>query len=167
MDDVVERSISVYVWCPWCKQPRVDGRYPGEITLMFAPFVYCSWWLSLLIVFTLPSLMFSIQTTRRQLFACSLEWVHRRGHCSRLLWKSSASAHEVHSPKSPFIFKRTAPLIDTNIWQCLLTIPPLQSWTDFRRFTTFFGQEFDYNALFHNNVNLTSLIFLTSDKTAQ
>jgi len=54
----------------------------------------------------------------------------------------------------PSLFKRTAPLIDTNIWQCLLTILPLQSYTDFRWFTTFFHQEFDYNALFHANVYL-------------
>jgi len=64
-------------------------------------------------------------------------------------------------------FKRTAPLIDTNIWQCLLTIRPLQSLTDFRRFTTFFRQEFDYNALFRFNVSFASLMFLTTDKTAQ
>jgi len=25
----------------------VDGRYPGEMTLMFVPFFSCSWWLSL------------------------------------------------------------------------------------------------------------------------
>ena len=42
MEDVVERSISVSGWCPWCEQPRVDGRYPGEMTLMFAPFFSCS-----------------------------------------------------------------------------------------------------------------------------
>jgi len=54
----------------------------------------------------------------------------------------------------PSFFKNTAPLIDTNIWQCLLTILPLQSWTDFRRFTTFFLQEFDYNTLFNANVYL-------------
>jgi len=57
--------------------------------------------------------------------------------------------HYFHS-----FFKCTAPLIDTNIWQCLLTILPLQSWTDFRWFTTFFHQEFDYNELFHTNVYL-------------
>ena len=54
----------------------------------------------------------------------------------------------------PSLFKHTAPLTDTNMWQCLLTILPLQSWTDFWRFTTFFHQEFDYNALFHTNVYL-------------
>jgi hypothetical protein len=54
----------------------------------------------------------------------------------------------------PSFFKRTLPLIHSNIWQCLLTLLPLQSWTDFRRFTTFFLQEFDYNALFHANVYL-------------
>jgi hypothetical protein len=54
----------------------------------------------------------------------------------------------------PSFFKRTAPLIDTNIWQCLRTILSLQSWTDFRQFTNFFLQEFDYNALFHANVYL-------------
>jgi len=48
MEDVVERSISVSGWCPWCEQPRVDGRYPGEMTLTFAPFFSCSWWLPLL-----------------------------------------------------------------------------------------------------------------------
>ena len=58
MENVVEGSISVSGWCPRCEQPRVDGRYPGEMTL-FAPFISCSWWLSLLIVFTLPSLMLS------------------------------------------------------------------------------------------------------------
>jgi len=40
MEDVVERSISVSGWCPWCEHPRVDGRYPGKITLMFVPFFY-------------------------------------------------------------------------------------------------------------------------------
>ena len=54
----------------------------------------------------------------------------------------------------PSLFKCTAPLTDTNIWQCLLTILPLQTWTDFRWYTTFFRQEFDYNALFHANVYL-------------
>jgi hypothetical protein len=54
----------------------------------------------------------------------------------------------------PYFLKRTAPIIDTNIWQCLLTILPLRTWTDFRRFRTFFRQEFDYNALFHVNVYL-------------
>ena len=48
MEDVVECSISVSGWCPWCEQPCVDGRYPGEMTLMFASFFSCSWWLSLL-----------------------------------------------------------------------------------------------------------------------
>ena len=38
MEDAVERSISVSGWYPWCEQPRVDGRYPGEMTLKFAPF---------------------------------------------------------------------------------------------------------------------------------
>jgi hypothetical protein len=51
-------------------------------------------------------------------------------------------------------FKRTAPLTDTNIWQCPLTILPLQPWTDLRRFTTFYRQEFDYNALFHAHMYL-------------
>ena len=51
-------------------------------------------------------------------------------------------------------FKRIAALIGTNIWQCLLTILPLQSWTDFRWFTNFFRQEFDYDALFHANAYL-------------
>ena len=46
------------------------------------------------------------------------------------------------------------PLIDTNIWQCPLTILHLQSWTDFRGITTFFRQEFDYNALLHANEHL-------------
>jgi hypothetical protein len=54
----------------------------------------------------------------------------------------------------PSFFKCTASLIDTNIWQCLLTILQLQSWTDFRWFTSLFLQEFDYNALFHANVCL-------------
>jgi len=54
----------------------------------------------------------------------------------------------------PSFFKCTAPLIDINILQCLLTILPLQSWTDFRQFTTFFCQECDYNVLFHANVYL-------------
>jgi len=39
MEDVVQRSISVSVQCPWCMQPLVDGRYPREMTLIFAPFV--------------------------------------------------------------------------------------------------------------------------------
>jgi hypothetical protein len=38
MEDLAERFISASGWCPWCEQPHVDGRYPGEITLMFAPF---------------------------------------------------------------------------------------------------------------------------------
>ena len=38
MEDVVERSISVSGWCPQCEQPRVNGRYPGKMSLMFAPF---------------------------------------------------------------------------------------------------------------------------------
>jgi len=42
MQDVVERSISVSGWCPLCDQPRVDGRYPAEMTLMFVPFFSCS-----------------------------------------------------------------------------------------------------------------------------
>ena len=42
MEDVVERSILVSGWCPWCEQPRVDGRYPGEMTLMSAPFFSCT-----------------------------------------------------------------------------------------------------------------------------
>ena len=42
MEDVIELSILVYGWCPWCEQPRVDGRYPGEMTLMFVPFFSCS-----------------------------------------------------------------------------------------------------------------------------
>jgi hypothetical protein len=54
----------------------------------------------------------------------------------------------------PSFFKRTAPLRDTNIWQCLLTILPVQSWTDFRQFTSFLRQEFDQNSLFHANVYL-------------
>jgi len=54
----------------------------------------------------------------------------------------------------PSFFKCNAPLTDTNKWKCLLTILPLQSWTDLWWFTTFFHQEFDYNALFHANVYL-------------
>jgi hypothetical protein len=42
VEDVVERSILVSEWCPWCEQPCVDGRYPREITLIFAPFFSCS-----------------------------------------------------------------------------------------------------------------------------
>jgi len=42
MEDMVERSISVSGWCPRCEQQRVDGRYPGEMTLIFAPFFSCS-----------------------------------------------------------------------------------------------------------------------------
>jgi len=74
MEDVVECSISVSGWCPWCKQPRVDGCYPGEITLMFAPFFSRSLWLSLLIVFTLPSLMFSIPDNSRTAI-CLFYWI--------------------------------------------------------------------------------------------
>jgi hypothetical protein len=54
----------------------------------------------------------------------------------------------------PSFFKCTASLIDTNIWQCLLTILPLQFWTDFWRFNPSFGKEFHYSALFHANVHL-------------
>jgi len=42
MEDEVERSILVSGWCPLCEQPRVDGRYSGEMTLTFAPFFSCS-----------------------------------------------------------------------------------------------------------------------------
>jgi hypothetical protein len=42
MEVVVESSISVSGWCPWGEQPRVDGCYPGEMTLMFKPFFSCS-----------------------------------------------------------------------------------------------------------------------------
>ena len=55
IEDVVECFISVSGWCPWCEQPRVDGRYPWEMTLMFAPFFSCSWWLSLLGLREVPS----------------------------------------------------------------------------------------------------------------
>ena len=41
-EDVEERSTSVSGWCPWFEQARVDGRYPGEMTLMFAPFSSCT-----------------------------------------------------------------------------------------------------------------------------
>jgi hypothetical protein len=41
-EDVGKRSISVSGWCPWCEQPRVEGRYPGEMTLMFSLFFSCS-----------------------------------------------------------------------------------------------------------------------------
>jgi len=99
--------------------------------------------------------------------SCSLKWVHWRSHPSRLLRKTAAGSHEVHSPPFPFLFKRTAPVIDTNIWQCLLTIMPLQSWRDFRRFTTFFRQEIDYNALSTITCTFASLIFLTTHKTVQ
>jgi hypothetical protein len=34
MKDVVECCISVSGWCPWCEQPCVDGRYPGEMTVV-------------------------------------------------------------------------------------------------------------------------------------
>jgi hypothetical protein len=54
------------------------------------------------------------QTTRRQLFTCSPEWMHWRSHCSRLLRKSSAGTHEVHSPLFPFPF--------LNAWLHLQTI---------------------------------------------
>jgi hypothetical protein len=33
MEDVVEHSISVSGWCPWCVHPHADGHYPGEMTL--------------------------------------------------------------------------------------------------------------------------------------
>ena len=48
MNDVAERSISVSGWCAWCEEPRVDGRYNGEMTLTFTLFFSCSWWLPLL-----------------------------------------------------------------------------------------------------------------------
>ena len=147
MEDVVERSISVSRWCPWCEQPRVDARCPGEMKLMFAPFFSCSWWL----YFTLPSLMLSIPDN-------SLTVI-------RLFSRMSASTRSLFSPVTEVLsrrsrgsfshssfFKRTVPLTDTNNWRCLLTILSLQSWTDFRRFTAFSRQEFDYNALFHANV---------------
>ena len=92
------------------------------------------------------------QTIRGQLFACSPEWVHRRGYCSQLYGSPQPALMRFILHRFPSFFKRTALLIDTNIWQCLLTILPLQSWTDFRRFTTFFCQEFGYNALFHAKV---------------
>jgi len=42
VEDVVERFISVSGWCPWYEQPCVDWRFPGEMTLMSAPFFSCS-----------------------------------------------------------------------------------------------------------------------------
>ena len=51
MEDVVERSILVSGWCPRCEQSHVDWGYPGEITLMFAPFFL----LLLMAAFTGPS----------------------------------------------------------------------------------------------------------------
>jgi len=51
MKDVEECSISISGWCPRCVQPCVDGHYPGEMTLMFAPFFV----LFLMAVFTGPS----------------------------------------------------------------------------------------------------------------
>jgi hypothetical protein len=38
MEHVVECSISVSGWGPWCEQPHVDGRYSGEMTLSLHPF---------------------------------------------------------------------------------------------------------------------------------
>ena len=95
------------------------------------------------------------------------KWIHRLGHCSRPLRQSSVGAHEVHSPTFPFLFsKHTAPLIDTNIWHCLLTTLPLQSWIDFRPFATFFRQEFDSTALLHANVYVRFAHLRHNDKTS-
>jgi len=105
-----------------------------------------------MIVFTLPSLMFSIPDNSRTVIPVL------SNECIDVVTVLACYG----SPRPalmrfilhhfPSFFKRTAPLIDTNIWQCLLTILPLQTWTDFQQFTTFFRQEFDYNALFHANV---------------
>ena len=93
MEDAVERSISVSGRCPWCEQPRVDGRYPGEVTLMFAPFFSCSWWLSLLIVCTLPSLMFSIPDNSRTVIC--------------LFSRMSASTRSLFSPDMEVLYRRS------------------------------------------------------------
>jgi hypothetical protein len=66
-----------------------------------------------------------------------------------------------------FFFKGTAPLIDTNIWQCLLTILPLQCWTDFRRFTPSFVSNLIIIRCSTLTCTFVSLIFLTTDKTTQ
>ena len=152
MEDAVERSISVSVWCPWCEQPRVDRRYPGEMTLMFEPFFSCSWWLPLL---GLREVLSNIQR-----LLCDAVWGNPvlPNECIDTVTILACYVSPwlalmrfiLHC--FPSFFKHTAPLIDTTIWQCLLTILPLQSWTDFRRFTTFFCQEFDYKALFRANV---------------
>ena len=93
----------------------------------------------------------AFQKTRGELFASSPGCVHRRGH----------------SPPFPFLFKGTAPLIDTNIWQCLLTILPLQSSTDFRRFTPSFVRNLILMRSFTWTCTFASLTFFTTDKTAQ
>ena len=154
MEDVIERSISVSGWCPWCEQPRVDWHYPGEMTQMFAPFFSCSWWLSLLGLREVPS---NIQSLLCDALwgnpVLPNEWIDAVTLFARY-GSSRPALTRVILHLFPSFSKRTATLIDTNIWQCLLTILPLQSWTGFRRFTTFFLQESDYNALFHVNVYL-------------
>jgi len=126
------------------------------MTLMFALFFSCSWCsfrvLKVLFDYFFHTTITDVQYSRqladsyppvlpktRSLFSPVMEGLGRRP------WGSFSTV------SLPF-FKRTAPLIDTNIWQCLLTIPPLQSWADFWRFTAFFRQKFDYNALFHANM---------------
>ena len=277
MEDVVEHSISVSGWCPWCEQPCVDRHYPGEMTWCLRPIslvpggclywafekcrvicsVYCAmlceeihvkytfrfpedgdhnlpsrerdfcffgfWrpWMTPLHwrTFTLghevmhPRLVRCHDRIPKKSPSCSYHDDNDCATCSRVLSCSSVNKHGIHwvhtfeywggclaivftlpslmfsipdnfwtyssvhpnecinvvtvfacygSPRPAFrrfnlhrfpsFFKRTAPLLDTNIWQCLLTIQPLQSSTDFRRFATFFYQEFDYNVLFHANV---------------
>ena len=43
MEDVVERSISVSGWCPWCEKPRVDGalswRNDTDVCALFLLFL--------------------------------------------------------------------------------------------------------------------------------
>ena len=124
------------------------------MTMMIAPFFSCSWWLPLLGLREVPSNI--------QRLLCDALWGNP------FLPNEFIDAVTVldcyGSPRPalmrfilhcfPSFFKYTAPLIDTSIWQCLLTILPLQSWTDFRLFTSFFRQEFYYNALFQANVYL-------------
>jgi len=80
-----------------CVRPSVNA---GSIARTLSSIEGVVWWL-----FSHYHHWCSVfQTTRGQLFACSPEWVHRRVHCSCLLWKSSAGAHEVYSPPFPFLF---------------------------------------------------------------
>jgi len=162
------------VWRMWQNVPFqfLDGVHGASSHVWTGVILEkCHWWLRsfslvphvtfeywrccLIIVFTLPSLMFCIPDNSRTVIRL-FSWMSTSTQLLVLASYGSPwpALMRFILHRFPSIFKSTTPLIDTNIWQCLLTILALQTWTDFRRFTTFFRQEFDYNALFHANVYL-------------